>query len=68
MKANEMKCRVCGATVFDCGGWLERVNEKGVPGVYECRPMCGADMPVEEKILGAIEGCEAEEQRGEGGE
>lgn len=58
MKASDVKCRVCGVNAFDCKGWLERVNEKGVSGIYECRPTCGADLPQDERILGAIEGCE----------
>jgi hypothetical protein len=47
-------CRLCGRDANACGGWLERVNEKGVPGVWECRPSCGADLSGEEKVLGAI--------------
>lgn len=50
-----MKCRLCGRTVFECGDWLERVNEKGVAGIWECRPACGAKLTNEEAIIGAIE-------------
>lgn len=36
-----MMCRRCERTVFQIGGYLVRVNnEKGVPGIWECRPSC----------------------------
>lgn len=50
-----MKCNLCGADMKSCKGWLERVNAKGVLGVYECRPVCGADLPLNERVLGAVE-------------
>lgn len=34
-----MKCRKCG----EIGNVLVRVNEKGVPGEWECSPCC--DIP-----------------------
>lgn len=49
-----MTCRLCGRTANECGGWLERVNEKGVPGVWECRPSCGKVLSREDAVLGAI--------------
>lgn len=39
-----MKCHICGKHISDCGGWLERVNQIGVPGVWECRPGCDSPM------------------------
>lgn len=42
---NDLACRKCGATAHNCGGYLQRVNAKGVPGIWECRPVCGADLP-----------------------
>ena len=53
-------CRFCGKSPTQCKGWLERVNEKGVAGIFECRPSCDADLPPDERVLGAIEGCEAD--------
>jgi hypothetical protein len=50
-----IKCRLCDKDANDCGGWLERVNEKGVPGIWECRPSCDALLPPDERIIGAIE-------------
>lgn len=55
-----MKCHLCGKHANEIGGWLERVNEKGVPGIWECRPMCGADLPQAERVMGAIEGSSRE--------
>ena len=51
-----MKCRICGKGVLEIGGYLTRVNEKGVPGIWECRPMCGADLPQDTKLMLAITG------------
>lgn len=49
-----MKCRLCGRHVSEIGGWLARVNEKGVEGVWECRPSCDAVMTDDEKVVDAI--------------
>jgi hypothetical protein len=51
-----MKCRLCGKNVFECGGWLERVNETGVDGIWECRPDCNTTICEDDAVLGAIEG------------
>lgn len=51
-----MKCQKCGKTVHQCGGYLQRVNEKGVPGVWECRPVCESDLPFEDRLLLALDG------------
>ena len=51
-----MECRLCNKGLFEIGGYLERVNEKGVPGIWECRPNCAADLPQETNLLLAIEG------------
>lgn len=53
-----MRCRLCGASAFTTGGWLERVNETGRPGIWECRPSCQAVASDEDALLGAIEGRE----------
>jgi hypothetical protein len=60
-----MKCRLCGKTPHQHKGWLERVNEKGVPGIWECRPSCDADLPRELRIVGAIEGMTKDEKERE---
>ncbi len=50
------KCRKCGKVAQEIGGYLHRVNEKGVAGIWECRPTCDADLPFETSLLLAIEG------------
>lgn len=50
------KCRLCGKGLDDLrGAYLTRVNEKGVPGIWECRPMCEADLPQETLLIMAIQ-------------
>ncbi|MFZ5699695.1 MAG: hypothetical protein ACOY9J_13470 [Pseudomonadota bacterium] len=49
------KCRICGRGLGQIGGYLQRVNEKGVPGVWECSPTCAADLPTETVLLMAVE-------------
>jgi len=51
-----IKCRLCGRGPQECKGVLHRVNEKGVKGVWECRPICGAEMANEDAIIAAVEG------------
>lgn len=48
-------CRKCGKGPNEIGGYLTRVNEKGVAGIWECRPSCDADLPQETNLLLAIE-------------
>lgn len=50
------RCRLCGRTALEIGGYLHRVNEKGVKGIWECRPSCDAKLSNSEAILAAIEG------------
>ena len=50
-----MKCRKCEKSVHEIGGYLARVNEKGVPGVWECRPSCDADLLPDTRVLLALE-------------
>jgi hypothetical protein len=57
---SEPKCRRCGKGVSEIGGYLERVNEKGIPGIWECRPSCEAKMSDVKAMLAAIE---AKEER-----
>lgn len=51
-----VKCRLCGRGLSQIGGYLQRTNEKGVPGNWECRPTCDADLPKETSVLLAVEG------------
>jgi hypothetical protein len=50
------RCRLCGKTAREIDGYLERVNEKGIPGVWECRPSCDAQLSPDDRIIAAIEG------------
>lgn len=56
-----IRCRLCGRSPNEVGGILHRVNEKGVIGIWECRPICGAEMNNEDAIIAAIEGVFNEE-------
>jgi len=58
-KAADMRCRLCNRNMFECGGWLERVNAKGETSILECRPECLAELSEDHKLLGAITGREA---------
>lgn len=58
-KTGDIRCRKCRANAFECGGYLARVNEKGVPGVWECRPSCEVDMHPADAIKAAMSGKEA---------
>jgi len=51
-----VKCRLCGKPAHEIKGWLARVNEKGVDGIWECRPSCDANLTQDEALLAAIEG------------
>ena len=55
-----MKCQKCEKSAHEVKCWLERVNEKGVPGIFECRPHCGAVMTPEQAILQALDGSSPE--------
>lgn len=56
-----IECRKCGKGAHAIGGFLKRVNEKGMTGIWECEPSCNADLPFETKLLLAIEGSEGDE-------
>lgn len=51
-----IKCRLCRRGPNECKGVLHRVNEKGVIGIWECRPICGAEMDQDDAILAAVDG------------
>ena len=55
-----MNCRLCGKHISEIGGYLARVNPKGVEGIWECRPSCFADLPQETNLLLALEDNEKE--------
>jgi hypothetical protein len=50
-----MICRKCGKNQHEIKGWLERVNELGVNGIFECRPSCEANLSPDERVVGAID-------------
>lgn len=52
-----IKCRLCGILGSEAQGVvLTRVNEKGVEGTWECRPICGAQMSQGDALKAAIDG------------
>jgi hypothetical protein len=52
-----ISCRLCGTKGSEAKGVvLQRVNEKGVEGIWECRPICGAQMSDVDALHAAIEG------------
>lgn len=58
-----VRCRLCGRSVQEIGGFLVRVNPKGVPGIWECRPNCNARMTFESALLAAIDSSDTATQR-----
>ena len=60
-----IRCRLCGVNGSEAKGVvLQRVNEKGVEGIWECRPICGAQMSGADALEAAIEGVFDEPQIG----
>lgn len=55
MKCGDIRCRVCGKNALETGGWLKRVNELGVTGIWECRPHCFSNLTPDERLLAALE-------------
>ena len=53
-----MVCRKCGKSATEIGGWLTRVNEIGIKGIWECKPDCEAILPPDIRVIQAIEGKE----------
>lgn len=54
-----MKCQKCGTkfSKLKKGKYFERVNEKGVKGIWECRPSCIEHFDTQEAaILSTIKG------------
>lgn len=52
----EIRCRLCEKTCHEIHGYLTRVNEKGVDGIWECRPSCDSRLNTTEAVLAAIDG------------
>lgn len=50
------KCRNCSRNAREIGGYLHRVNELGIAGIWECRPNCSVKLDPDQKVLAAIEG------------
>lgn len=48
-------CRICSKNAMKDDVWLERVNPLGEAGVFECRPACGVNLSVADRIPGAID-------------
>lgn len=55
MSGSSVTCRICGKHVTEIRGYLTRVNAKGVPGIWECRPSCDSNLSQDEALLAAIE-------------
>ena len=53
-----VRCRLCKRDPNEINGCLRRVNEKGVPGIWECRPYCNTNISREDAIMLAITGGE----------
>lgn len=52
-----MICRKCKKHVSETPShYMERVNEKGVPGIFECRPDCETELSPNQALFSAIEG------------
>jgi len=49
-----MKCRLCNKTAQEINGYLVRVNELGITGIWECRPYCNCELTFDEALLEAI--------------
>ena len=50
------RCRLCYRDANHINGYLSRVNEKGVPGIWECRPSCDVIQSPDEALFQAING------------
>lgn len=51
-----IKCRRCGKGPNEVKTVLQRMNEKGIEGIWECRPICGAQMSDADAVDAAIQG------------
>lgn len=66
---NDFIRRICGDNPGDAskrGAYLARMNAKGVPGVWECRPSCALHGDQDDATIAAVLGEPAQDGRGEG--
>jgi len=59
-------CRLCESQAWeisDRGAYLARVNEKGVPGIWECRPPCDGNHGTQDAALLAALAPPSEERK-----
>lgn len=50
-------CYLCYKDVFQCHGWLDRVNDVGgVPAIWRCEPDCTTVLHQDDKLFSAITG------------
>lgn len=56
-----MNCRLCGKHITEIKGFLKRVNEKGIEGIWECRPNCDSNINQEQSLLLALDDSESSE-------
>lgn len=54
-KCSDLKCRHCGKSADEIGGYLSRVNKGELPSIWECAPNCAADLPQDTRLLLALE-------------
>ncbi len=47
-------CQKCKKDLDNIGGYLKRVNEKGVDPIWECRPSCDTIQTQEQNLLDVI--------------
>jgi len=45
-----MHCRKCKREAWESGNCMIRMNERGVPGIFECKPSCFNDNTFEENL------------------
>jgi len=53
-KDKKARCHRCGKDSYQCGGWLHRINKKGIFGIWECQPSCDAKLLKEERLFAAL--------------
>lgn len=59
---NTLVCRLCGKNCRQCDGYLKRVNQKGVDGIWECRPDCNTVIKADDAVIAAIDDKPAKEE------
>lgn len=54
-------CCLCKKTLDEIGGYLSRINAKGIDPVWACRPACEVVQTQEKNLLDAIQGDDPKE-------